>query len=106
MMMIRDIKNTAGPDDDRLFLIMPKQIFQKAGLRSALNFVFDPHFCHSDRRLGRMKIGKLAQTDIALCRLRVTYILCKSRLADKGDNQSDMQPDWECVSHCGSNCNF
>jgi len=53
-----------------------------------------------------MKIGKLAQTDIALCRLRVTYILCQSRLADKGDNQSDMQPAWECVSHSDPNCNF
>ena len=40
MMMIRDIKNTAGPDDDRLFLIVPQQIFKKARLRSALNFVF------------------------------------------------------------------
>jgi hypothetical protein len=46
-------------------------------------------------------IGKLAQADIALCRLRVAYILCQSRLADQGDNQSDMQPALECVSHWG-----
>src|SRR6476660_4699022 len=46
-----------------------------------------------------MKIGKLAQADIALCRLHVAYILCQSWLTDKGDNQSDVQPSWECVSH-------
>ena len=39
MMMIRDIKNTAGPDDDGLFLIVPQQIL-KARLGSVLNFVF------------------------------------------------------------------
>ena len=72
-------------------------------LRLPVNVIFylclDPHFRHSDRRLGRMKIRKLAQTDIALCRLRVAYILCQSWLADKGDNKSDTQPTRECVSH-------
>jgi hypothetical protein len=48
-----------------------------------------------------MKIGELAQADISLCRLRVAYILCQSWLADKGDNQSEMQPSWRCVSHQG-----
>jgi len=48
-----------------------------------------------------MKIGKLAQADIALCRLRVAYILCQSWLADEGANQSDLKPAWEGVSYWG-----
>ena len=49
-------------------------------MRLCALFCLDPHFRHSDRRLE--KIGKLAQTDIAFCRLSVAYILCQSWLAE------------------------
>src|SRR6476620_4574051 len=40
MVMIRDVENTAWPNDDRLFLIMLHQIFEKIMLRLLLNFIF------------------------------------------------------------------
>ena len=40
MVMIRDIENTAWSNDDRLFLIMLRQIFEKIMLRLPVNFVF------------------------------------------------------------------